>query len=322
MNTHYISWWNVENLFDAENSKSRPDWLKSSLKRELKGWSPAILDKKLNQLSKIIKSFNNFSGPDILGICEVENEEVVQKLMDKMQVKSRNYAIVHEDSNDRRGIDIAFIYDQNKYKLVNKTYSYEVLKRSATRDIFQCELKTHNGQNLILIGNHWPARSAGQYESEPYRMMAGETLSYWLKRIQEVRGINTPIIVMGDFNDTPFDRSMREYALSTHSKNKVIYGRNPYLYNLMWELLGQRKGTYVYDSEPQILDQFLVSKGLLKRGNAFNLPKTNTKIEIFNGMASGRHKKPTRFSRPSKKSEYNPEGYSDHYPISLIIHEK
>ncbi len=321
MDTHYISWWNVENLFDIESSNKRPQWLQRNLKRELKGWNSSVLESKLNQLTKIIQSFNNFSGPDVLGMCEIENKEVVQKLIKKLNIKGRNYGIVHEDMSDQRGIDLAFIYDKNKYKHLNKTYSYEVLKRSSTRDIFQFELQTQNGRNLILIGNHWPARSAGQYASEPYRMMAGETLSYWLKRIQEIKGADTPVIVMGDFNDTPFDRSLREYALSTHSKNRVIYGRNPYLYNLMWELMGQRKGTYIFDSEPQMLDQFLVSKGLLKRNSGFSLPKTNTKIEIFNGMASGRYKKPVRFSRPSKKSEYNPNGYSDHYPISLVFHE-
>jgi len=73
-----------------------------------------------------------------------------------------------------------------------------------------------------LIGNHWPARSAGQYLSEPYRMIAGETLSYYLDRIQDIRGEDTPIIVMGDFNDTPYDRSLTEYALSTVSKKKIM----------------------------------------------------------------------------------------------------
>lgn len=322
MKTHYISWWNVENLFDEEHSAERPEWLQKNLNQELKGWNTAVLNKKLDQLSSVIKKINNSEGPDILGICEVENKTVVQKLIDKIQFGNRNYALVHKEMNDQRGIDIAFIYDQNKYSITGKIFTYEVLKRTATRDIFQFEIITQSGNSIILICNHWPARSAGQYESEPYRMMAGETLSYWLKRIQEVKGADVPVVVMGDFNDTPYDRSLTEYALSTHSKNKVIYGRNPYLYNLMWEILGNRQGTYNFNSEPQCLDQFLVSKGILKQGGIFKLVQGNTKIELHDGTWTGRDKKPLRFSRPSIKSEYDPNGYSDHFPISMVLEEK
>ena len=322
MVAHYISWWNVENLFDTEQSPKRPVWLQNQLKHELKGWDDSVLNKKLNQLSSVIKKLNNSLGPDILGLCEVECNDVLKQLIAKLKIDNRDYALVHVEMKDPRGIDIAFIYDKIKYPEVTGIYTHELMKRSATRSIFQVEMKTNNGHSLILIGNHWPARSAGQYESEPYRMMAGETLSYWLKRIQEIRGSDMPIVVMGDFNDTPFDRSLRDYALSTLSKNKVIYGRNPYLYNLMWELMGERKGTYYFDSEPQILDQFLVTKGLLKQNSVFKLPKTSVKIECFEGMWKGRDQKPLRFSRPSKKSEYNPNGYSDHYPISMLLNEK
>lgn len=322
METHNICWWNVENLFEIENSEKRPEWLKRKLKRELKGWDSIVLDKKLEQLSSVIQKFNNSRGPDIIGLCEVESEFVVQQLIDKIKLNNRNYTLVHKEMRDLRGIDIAFIYDRNKYSLSGNIYTYEVLKRSSTRDIFQFEVKTNRGNSLILIGNHWPARSAGQYESEPYRMMAGETLSYWLKRIQEVRGSDTPVIVMGDFNDTPYNRSLQEYALSTHAKNKVLRGRKPYLYNLMWELLGSRKGSYYFNSEPQMLDQMLVTKGLLKQNSVFKLQKDKTKIEIYDKMYKGRDKVPSRFSRPSKKSKFNPNGYSDHYPISISIIEK
>ena len=201
-------------------------------------------------------------------------------------------------------------------------FNYEVLKRSSTRDILQVNLTTSTGNELIVIGNHWPARAGGQYRSEPYRMMAGETLSYWMKRIQDIKGKKVPVLVMGDFNDGPHNRSLTEYALSTISRYKVIYGRNPYLYNLMWELIGERVGSYVYDSEPLIIDQFLIPKGIVIGGGKFRVEKNSVKIELFDGMVKGRYKKPVRFGRPSNKKSYNPDGFSDHLPVSVKVVEE
>ncbi len=323
MITHYITWWNVENLFDVYNSTQRPEWLAKELKSELEGWTQVVLDKKINNLASVIKQMNDNQGPDMLGICEVENKNVVQKLVDNLTGLGRNYQIVHHDTTDNRGIDIAFIFDANKYQVDrDKIFSYVVLKRFATRDILQVNFTTLKGTEIIVIGNHWPSRSEGQYESEPYRMMAGEILSYWMKRIQEIKGANVPVLVMGDFNDTPYNRALTEYALSTISINKVVYGRNPYLFNLMWPLLGSRKASYVFDSEPLMLDQFLVSKGIVLKGGKFKIDDAAVKIEIFEGMIKGRDNTPVRFDRPSSKKNYSPHGFSDHLPISVKLIEK
>jgi len=80
MKTHYISWWNLENLFDTLNSENRPAWLAKELSGELKGWTNEVLEKKLENLSSVIKQINSNNGPDILGVCEVESEFVIQKL--------------------------------------------------------------------------------------------------------------------------------------------------------------------------------------------------------------------------------------------------
>ena len=153
-------------------------------------------------------------------------------------------------------------------------------------------------------------------------MMAGETLSYWMKRIQEIKGKKVPVLLMGDFNDEPYSRSLTEYALSTNNRYKVVYGRNPYLYNLMWELIGKRVGSYVYNSEPIMIDQFLVPKGIVLDGGKFKIKKDSVRLEIFEGMVKGRYKKPVRFARPSDKSNYNPDGFSDHLPVSVELVEE
>ena len=213
-----ISWWNVENLFDRENSPNRSDKLQRTLKKELTGWTEDILAKKISQLSQIIAKIDNNIGPDILGICEAENRTVVDKLKDSLNniLSPHKYDVVHADTQDKRGIDIAFIYDRKKFEVEkdenNKelVFSHFVVKSEATRNILQTNFITKNSERkrkLVLIGNHWPSRSGGQYESEPYRIVAGETLSYFHKRIlkennndDDNNNSDTSILVMGDFN--------------------------------------------------------------------------------------------------------------------------
>ena len=319
---HYISWWNLENLFDIQNSTNRSERLAKSIKNELKGWDKSVLEKKLTNLSWVIQQINNNKGPDILGICEVENKAVIEKLLAKLNPLNRNYKIIHQDTEDKRGIDIAFIYDADKYQQEGKIFSLEIVKRSATRDILQTQFITNNGNRLIILGNHWPSRSGGQYKSEPYRMITGETLSYWLERINEIYDEKVPVIVMGDFNDEPFNRSLTEYALSTSSRKKVSYGKNPYLYNLCFEAMGERKGSYIFSGEPIMFDQILVTKAMIVTKSKFKIKENAFRIENFDKMVKGRYNTPVRFGRPSKKSSFNEEGFSDHLPVSVLIEEK
>jgi len=323
---YFVSWWNLENLFDLEDSKTRPAWLQKHLANELKGWNSKILDKKIAQLASIIKKMNNGAGPDILGVCEVENESVVQRLVDSLDSLQRDYYIVHEDTEDKRGIDVAIIFDEDKFNF-EKKFSHVVLKRESTRDIFQVNLKIQKTkQDLIIVGNHWPSRMGGELDSEPYRMTAGETLSYWHQRIleeKEKEGIkNAPILVMGDFNDEPHNRSITHYALATNSLEQVLNPRvrNPLLYNLMWNLMASGQGTH-FGTEFSMLDQFMVSKGLLLTDSRIKVKLDSTNIIKFPEMIkTGYYQAPLRFGRPAKDG-MNKKGFSDHFPISIILEE-
>ena len=322
MQTYYICWWNVENLFDVANTSppDRPEHLQKTLKSELKGWTQAVLDKKLKQLASVIQRMNEGLGPDILGVCEVENERVLKQLAETIDLPDRSYKIAHQNTKDKRGIDIAFIYDSKKFK-ADKIFSHEVIKRSSTRDLFQVNFLTKpNEKNLILVGNHWPARMSGKYETEPYRMVAGETLAYWNLRIHETKGKNASILVMGDFNDEPFNRSMTEYALSTRSRKKVTGSTTaPRLLNLMWPLMDTP--SYFHENFPNMLDQFLVSKGFLSKDGDFSVVDESVTVIQFEDMVKGTYKVPRRFSRPSR-SDFDEQGFSDHFPIALKIKEK
>ncbi|HYK47635.1 MAG TPA: endonuclease/exonuclease/phosphatase family protein [Parafilimonas sp.] len=332
MNTHFLAWWNLENLFDVETSADRIPWLQHELGSYLKGWDETVLNKKVTNLSSIIAQLNGNHGPDIMGFCELENKRVVQLIAGKISVATgRSYDVVHVEMNDHRGIDIAFMYDTSLYTPEPEIFSHEVMKRTGTRDLLQVNFTVNaSGKKLFLIGNHWPSRSGGQYESEPFRIMVGENLSYWIKRIMEIRGETEAIIVMGDLNDEPFNRSVSEYALGVADEHVIENAarpilpdtvHKPYLLNLMHQFLGQNRATFVFGNEKNVLDQFLVSRGLILNAGYFSVQEVNI-VDFLPELVTGEYKKPVSFGAPSSAHSYNPEGFSDHLPIYMVIEEK
>jgi endonuclease/exonuclease/phosphatase family metal-dependent hydrolase len=320
MKQYYIAWWNVENLFDVVDSPQRSDRLQRTLNRELQGWTDDILASKIAQLAKIITQMNQGHGPDLLGVCEVENEAVLKRLVDSLSSLGRDYDIAHHETEDARGIDVAFIYDQAQFTK-GLIFNHVILKRTATRDLFQVNLQTQSGQDLIVVGNHWPARTGGVYESEPYRIVAGETLAYWMTRILEEKGQNVAVLIMGDFNDEPHNRSIMDYGLASNNQTRVINAQIPRLYNLMWPMLSEGIGTFYFNNVPNVLDHFMVSRGLLNQHRRFDVNLKSVQIEMFPEMVSGgAYPNPVRFGRPA--SSLNQSGFSDHYPISLVLTER
>ena len=317
---HFVGWWNLENLFDVEDSKDRPPWLKKRLQKELEGWNSKILAEKINQLSKIISKMNDGRGPDILGVCEVENKPVVEQLVKSLNFVGRNYKVAHHDTSDGRGIDVAFIYDNDRFEF-EQQFSHEVIKRAATRDLFQVNLVgKQSGENLIVVGNHWPSRMGGEYETEPFRIVAAETLSYWYKRIREEKGKDVAIVIMGDFNDEPHSRSITKYALGTNTMIELRKARSPKLFNLMWGLMGTGLGTHYMGSSHAMFDQFMISKGFLNENRHFKVKLDSAEIIRYpEMMSSNDYKGPIRFGRPYKG--LNKNGFSDHFPISLELEE-
>lgn len=320
MPTQYqIAFWNLENLFDIQNSPRRSDKLHRAIGQDLQGWSQIELDQKIRQLSAIIQQMNNGRGPDILGVCEVENRHVLDLLIQALAPLGRNYAVAHHDMSDQRGIDVGFIYDSDLF-VAGELFSHVVMRRTATRDILQVNFKTRKDRLFVVVGNHWPSRSGGEQESAGYRAIAGETLSYFHQRIIEVHGDATPVLAMGDFNDEPSDPSLVDYALSTRSRTKVINADIPRFFNLMWPILGQALGTHYYNNFPNVLDQFLCNKNLLKENSPIKvLPDTVQIIRLPEMIASSEYLKPIPFGGMGKS--INPSGFSDHFPINVTVWE-
>jgi Endonuclease/Exonuclease/phosphatase family len=187
--TYYVAWWNLENLFDEENAP-RADKLKRAIGKDLVGWTPARRDRKVSQLASVIAQMNGAAGPDLLGVCEVENRAVVDLLVASVvaRLPGRNYTVVHADTDDGRGIDVAFVYDADLLEVpLDAVFFHVVMRRNATREIVQVNFKTKTKQRTwAVFGNHWPSRSGGQFESAGYRHIAGETLGYFHQRALEV----------------------------------------------------------------------------------------------------------------------------------------
>ena len=310
---YQIAFWNAENLFDTEDSPRRGQKVARALGRSITGWTQTLLDRKIRQIASFICLMNGGRGPDILGLCEVENIFVADLLIQALAPLGRNYAIVHHDTQDDRGIDVAFLYDKGLFE-VEATFNHFVLRRNATRDILQVNFLTKRGRRLVIMGNHWQSRSGGKFESAPYRAMSGETLAYFHERILEVLGAETPVLAMGDFNDEPFDTSIVNYALGISSQSRVLNGRNAYFLNLMWQLMGTGQGTYFFEDAPNLFDQILVNKNLISPQSPIKVIMNSVKI-----LRPASSLMPIRFG--GMGNPINENGFSDHFAIEVAIKE-
>lgn len=273
--TNYtIGFYNVENLFDTENDPSIND--DEFTENGEKEWNQERYNDKLNKISEVIGAIPANGLPIAFGLCEVENGKVVADLIKADGLKSGNYDLVHYDSQDERGIDNAFIYRKDILKVISsKAISPDITidgVEDQTRDILY--IKTafkKSNQEVHFFVNHFPSRGGGQEKSEPKRLAVAKVLT---EAIAEIRFIdeNAAIIIVGDFNDMPDNRSMRE-----------VLGACPvfedcYLSNLSYPFHINKQGTYNYRGEWNVLDQIIVSKPLTDSSNNLYIKDNEAKI--------------------------------------------
>jgi predicted extracellular nuclease len=316
-----IMFYNTENFFDIYNdSLTRDD---EFLPEGSRHWNNKRFTDKLNKLCKVIIAVGGWEPPEIIGLCEVENTSVLYKLIYETPLSKYDYGIVHRDSPDSRGIDVALLYRKDKLVLLDKIFFNicfpgDSLKK--TRDILYFKGKVFNKDTLHIFINHWPSRYGGQIETEPYRIYASRLLK---NKVDSVFNINkrSKIIITGDFNDEPENKSLAEYLSAVNrtdlSSDTITDNK---LYNLSYTLSGNAKlGSYKYRSEWDIFDQFIVSGTLL---NSRNVSTSKDDIHIFD--APFLMKKDDRYSgyRPFRTYwGYKYEGgFSDHLPVYLDLH--
>ncbi|MEU4217319.1 endonuclease/exonuclease/phosphatase family protein [Actinoplanes sp. NPDC026623] len=321
---YYVAWWNLENLFDEEHSPRRTDKVARVISNDIAGWTPALRDRKVAQLASVIAQMNGATGPDLLGVCEVENRFVLDLLAAALhdRLPGRQYGIVHADTDDARGIDVAFLYDPSVLQVpaADAVFFHVVMRRNATREIVQVNFQTHLGRTWAVFGNHWPSRSGGQFESAGYRQIAGETLSYFHQRVLEIHGPEAAVLVMGDFNDEPFDTSLVTHALSTRQRQRVIEADTPRLWNLMWPVAGIPEGSFYFNNEPNQLDQFLVNANMARPTSPLRVEADTVEVLHFPGTVDpGVYPKPRPFGGMGKPIDQT--GFSDHFPIGVRVTE-
>lgn len=341
MTEHHIAFWNVENLFGPENHPPRIDWVARRMANDLAGWTEALYNTKQDQLARVITAMNGGQGPDILGLCEVEDRHVLMDLVGRLNsALGRTYGVVHADNErDRRGIDTAFLFDTGRYSVDPALiFNHFVIRRTGTRDILQATFQTPKGRELICLANHWPSRSGGAFESAGFRATAGETLAYWHERIREEAQDQqrTCVLALGDFNDDPWDPSLRFNANSTRERGDIERSQSARFYNTAWEYLewehetrgGARRtlnGTLYFRNDGNVFDMILANRPLLDAGNAaFKLVAGSACPEPIADMVSDSVSRgPIRFGLPRGEAAENvdPSGYSDHFPVSCKLVE-
>jgi len=311
-----MGFYNVENLFDlVDNPKIKGQ--DQFLPGGEKDWTRERLNKKLNDLSKVIAALGNgTTAPPILGFCEVESSDVLEELLDTEAFNNGNFKYLHKDSPDSRGIDVCLAYNADLVTVLN----WEALKVAfpkdltyTSRDIVYAHLNIKQHDKVHLLVNHWPSRYKGVEISEPRRIQAANTVNVKVAEIL-AKNPNAKIILMGDFNDEPHNRSIKQVLNTATSKKELADAK---FLNAFHNLLtDENKGSYNYKGEWSFLDQIMISKslyncesGYCSRGEAGVLRE---KWMLYNSKNDG--PKPNRtFGR----DYYG--GFSDHLPVYIDL---
>lgn len=274
LNKYTVGFYNVENLFDTENDPTIND--DEFTESGAKEWNNIRYADKLIKISKVISSISDNGLPVAFGLCEVENKKVILDLIKTDGLKDGGYDIIHYDSNDERGIDNAFIYRSDAIKILDSkaitpNISIDGIE-DQTRDILY--IKTafkSSGEIVHYFVNHFPSRSGGEEKSEPKRLAVAKVLT---EAIAEIRfeDENASIIIMGDFNDMPDNRSIREILGACPVTERC------YLSNLSYAFHLKQQGTYNYKGKWNVLDQIIVSQPLTNSDNNIYIENNEAKI--------------------------------------------
>ncbi|HMQ58292.1 MAG TPA: hypothetical protein PKE65_07070, partial [Rhizobiaceae bacterium] len=233
------AFWNLQNLFDSTASPIAADLEFTPAQ----GWTAQAVDAKIEVLVDGILGMFAGTGPDLLGICEIENEALAQRLILRLRAKSgrNDYTLAHAESPDIRGIDCSLIYSDDIFELAGAPKGHLVHLRYPTRDIFEVPLRIKATQDeLTVFVTHWPSRRGGSAQSEPFRITVsahlGRLIDERLKLprdaieaspdprvLQDVidRLWDANILVMGDLNDDPFNTSVLSTLRASNSIDRL-----------------------------------------------------------------------------------------------------
>lgn len=309
-----IAFYNVENLFDTKRDLKIQDEEFTPSGRN--NWTEEKYKKKLNNLAYVINLLGKETVPTgaaIIGVAEVENRKVIEDLINTGDLAKRKYQIIHQDSPDARGIDVGLIYNPALFKVTSyKTYPFTLPGTNdvRTRDILVVS-GLLGGQSLSVLVNHWPSRRGDGSSSLRERAAA------ICKHISDSIYNTNPqagIVIMGDMNDDPKDRSTRIVLNAKKNQEEVQKGG---LYNTMWKIHEGSTGTLCYQDQWNLFDQIIISQSLLNKGKSkLNFEKAEVFNKDFLFQKSGKYK-----GYPLRTFSGNTflNGYSDHFPTLIYL---
>ena len=304
-----IAFYNSENLYDTINDPDVDD--EEFLPEGKNKWNGERFEKKLVNLSRVIDSLGG--GPSILGFSEIENKYVLEALISTKRLAPKNYGIVHHNSPDKRGIDVALIYQKADFEPIYMKplpVTMDNDPKFITRDIVLVKGNLH-GKPLYIFLNHWPSRRGGEEESRPKRIAAAKVARMSVDSILK-KDKNAAIVLMGDFNDEPTDVAIAETLAASADPKKGE------LYNTMAPLKAAGDGSYSYKEHWDMIDQMIISQGLVTGKSKLEWVENSTAVyrPVF------MHDKYSKHSGAPYRTYAGPKfigGYSDHFPVFGII---
>jgi len=311
-----VGFYNVENLFDTIDNANVRDWEYTPEGKN--SWNSKKYAEKLKNLSVVINDMAKETTPDglaILGVSEVENKGVLEDLVKEPLIRDKKYEIVHYDSPDRRGIDVALLY-QPKYFKVKHSVSHKLVFEDKPNYLTRDQLVVTGDlldEEVSIIVCHWPSRSGGQSASEIRRIQAAKLSRQIIDSLFSINS-KAKIMLMGDLNDDPINKSLKNYIIAKGNQAKV---KEDMLFNPMYALYKKGIGSLAWGDAWNLFDQILVSKSFL--GTDYALLK-HYKTTVFNKpymlQSEGRYKGyPKRTTAGGKYLG----GYSDHFPVYLTL---
>lgn len=313
-----VGFYNVENLYDTIDSPDTDDY--EFLPKGPNNWTGERYWKKLDALAKVISEMGDKTpdGLSIIGLCEIENVSVLKDLVKTSLLKARNYGIVHYDSPDRRGVDVALLYNP-KYFEVTSSKAFRLKNPADTSFRSRDQLLVSGkllGENFHFIVGHWPSRRGGEKRSEPLRFLAANLAKGIIDSLQK----NDPeakVILMGDLNDNPTDKSITRILKAKNSREL----KSDELFNPMVDYHNKGIGTLAHNDAWGLFDQLIMTPELAKENcNSFRFYSAKVFNKPYLQQPTGRFQGyPFRTYAGGSYAG----GYSDHFPVYLyLIKEK
>lgn len=307
--------YNVENAFDTINNPDKDDdeFSPDTIRR----WNSYKYYRKINKIYKVTVAAGGWQPPELIALCEIENGNVIQDIITKTPLSKYPYEFAHKNSPDKRGIDVALLYNTEKIEMLSVDFIKIKLppEYRPTRDILYAKATNYQEDTLHILVNHWPSRWGGAAATEEKRIIAAQTLRKTTDSILKYNS-EPKIIITGDFNDEPGDISISEYLRALSPQNDI---QSNNLYNLSTNWQKRFRGTHKYQAHWSILDQFIVSGALLFDDDNLHTSPADAYVFEFKPLLE-KDKKHMGVKPYRTFSGYRYHGgFSDHLPILLDL---